>query len=46
MNELTTGHGLLLYGALIIVTMFTLDWRESRFGSGTRRGTRTGTRPR
>lgn len=34
MSELTTGHELLLYGALIIVTIFTLDRRESRFGAG------------
>ena len=34
MGELTTGHELLLYAALIIVTMVMLDWRESRFGLG------------
>jgi hypothetical protein len=34
MGELTTGHELLLYTALIIVTMVMLDWRESRFGPG------------
>jgi len=34
MGELTTGHEVLLYAALIIVTMLMLDWRESRFGPG------------
>ena len=34
MGELTTGHEVLLYAALIIVTMVMLDWRESGFGPG------------
>jgi hypothetical protein len=37
MSELTTGYELLLYGALVIVTIFTLDWWESRFGAGDER---------
>jgi hypothetical protein len=37
MSALTTGHGLLLNAALIIVTMFTLDFWESRFGRGNHR---------
>lgn len=37
MSELTTGHELLLYGSLIIVTICALDWRESRFGPGNER---------
>jgi hypothetical protein len=34
MGELTTGHDVLLYGALIIVSMVMLDWRVSGFGPG------------
>ena len=30
-SELTTGHELLLQAAVIIVAIFTLDWRESSF---------------
>jgi hypothetical protein len=37
MSALTTGHGLLLHAALIIVTIFTLDFWESRFGPGNNR---------